>query len=367
MTVMRGVRISIFLVVAILVSIGIVMIYSASAIYAYGNMGDSLYFLKRHLLYLALGLVLMFVAMSIDINRLKKIAKPAMLFTVILLVLVLVPHIGKEIAGAKRWFKFGPVNFQPSELAKIVTILYMADLIARKDTLMKNFMHGYLPAVMVLGLVVGLVLLEPDLGTAVTISVITMIMLFVGGVAFPYIVASILASLPALYLLLFRVPYRRKRMMIFLNPWSDKRGTGFQIIQSFVALGSGGLLGVGLGQSKQKLFYLPASHTDFIFSIIGEELGFLGTASIVILFTIFVWQGMRVAFRAIGTFEKLLSLGIVSLIALEAIINIGVTAGALPTKGLPLPFISYGGSGLIFHMTAVGLLLNVAKTCEIYK
>ena len=367
MTVMRGVRISIFLIVAILVSIGIVMIYSASAIYAYGNMGDSLYFLKRHLLYLALGLVLMFTAMSIDINKLKKIAKPAMLFTIVLLVLVLVPHIGKEIAGARRWFKFGPLNFQPSELAKIVTILYMADLIARKEALMKKFMQGYLPAIMILGLVVGLVLLEPDLGTAVTISVITMIMLFVGGVRLPYIAASVLASLPALYLLLFRVPYRRRRMMIFLNPWSDKRGTGFQIIQSFIAIGSGGLLGVGLGQSKQKLFYLPASHTDFIFSIIGEELGFLGTAAVVILFTLLVWQGMRVAFRAIGTFEKLLSLGIVSLIALEAIINIGVTAGALPTKGLPLPFISYGGSGLIFHMTAVGLLLNVAKTCEIYK
>jgi cell division protein FtsW len=153
-------------------------------------------------------------------------------------------------------------------------------------------------------------------------------------------------------------------MMIFLNPWADKRGTGFQIIQSFIALGSGGIFGVGLGQSRQKLFYLPASHTDFIFSIIGEELGFLGTASIVILFTLFVWEGMKVAFKAPGMFERMLALGVVSMIALEAIINIGVTAGALPTKGLPLPFISYGGSGLIFHLMAVGLLLNVAKRCE---
>ena len=153
-------------------------------------------------------------------------------------------------------------------------------------------------------------------------------------------------------------------MMIFLDPWADRRGTGFQIIQSFIALGSGGIFGVGLGQSRQKLFYLPASHTDFIFSIIGEELGFLGTASIVILFTLFVWEGMKVAFKAPGQFERMLSLGVVSMIALEAIINIGVTAGALPTKGLPLPFISYGGSGLIFHLIAVGLLLNVAKRCE---
>jgi cell division protein FtsW len=189
-------------------------------------------------------------------------------------------------------------------------------------------------------------------------------MMFVSGVKTSYIFVSFLASLPVLYVLLFRVSYRRKRIMIFLNPWADKRGTGFQIIQSFIALGSGGILGLGLGQSRQKLFYLPASHTDFIFSIIGEELGFLGTASIVILFSLFVWDGMKVAFRAPDMFGRMLSLGIVSMIALEAIINIGVTAGALPTKGLPLPFISYGGSGLIFHLMAVGLLINIAKSCE---
>ncbi len=246
-------------------------------------------------------------------------------------------------------------------------IIYMADMISRKGILVKSFMQGYIPAVTVLAAVVGLILLEPDLGTAITISAITILLLFVAGARASYIVAFFLASLPALYLLLFRVPYRRKRIMIFLNPWSDVRGTGFQIIQSFIALGSGGIFGVGLGQSKQKLFYLPASHTDFIFSIIGEELGLIGTGAIVILFILFVWQGMKVAFRALGTFEKLLSLGIVSLIAIEAIINIGVTAGALPTKGLPLPFISYGGSGLIFHMMDIGLLLNVAKTCETYK
>jgi cell division protein FtsW len=229
---------------------------------------------------------------------------------------------------------------------------------------MKSFIHGYLPAAIILGAVVGLVLLEPDLGTAITICFIVFIMLFAGGARVTYIWASLLASIPALYLLLFRVSYRRKRMMAFLNPWADRRGTGFQIIQSFVALGSGGVLGVGLGQSRQKLFYLPASHTDFIFSIIGEELGFIGTASIVILFGLFVWQGMKIVFRAASTFERLVSLGIVSLVALEAIINIGVTAGALPTKGLPLPFISYGGSGLIFHLMAIGFLLNIAKNCE---
>lgn len=363
---MRSVRISIFLIVVVLVAVGIVMIYSASAIYAYGNTGDSLYFLKKHIIYLLVGLVMMFAAMSFDINDLKKFSKPAMLLSILLLVMVLIPHIGRETSGARRWFRIGPVNFQPSEFAKLAMIVYIADLIARKKDMMKNFLFGYLPAIAVLGIVVLLVLLEPDLGTAMTISMITVIVLFAGGVRIHHIAACVLASIPFLYILLFRVPYRRRRIMMFLNPWVDRRGAGFQIIQSFIALGSGGVFGLGLGQSKQKLFYLPASHTDFIFSIIGEELGFLGAASIVILFALFVWQGMKIVFRSRGIFERSLSLGIVSLIALEAIINIGVTAGALPTKGLPLPFISYGGSGLIFHLAAIGLLLNVAKDCEDY-
>lgn len=361
---MRSVRTSIFSIVAVLVGVGVVMIYSASAIYAYSNMGDSLYYLKRHLIYLVMGLILMFIAMSVDLKHVKRFSKPMLGVSIILLILVLIPHIGKEISGAKRWFKLGPVNFQPSEFAKIAILIYIADFIARKKELVKSFIHGYVPAMAVLGVTVGLILLEPDLGTAATISVITVMMLYTGGLRVSYIIASLLASLPLLYVLLFRVPFRRKRLMIFLNPWADKRGTGFQIIQSFIALGSGGLFGVGLGQSRQKLFYLPASHTDFIFSIIGEELGFLGTASVVVLFILFVWEGMKVVMKSSGLFEKMLSFGIVSTIALEAIINIGVTAGALPTKGLPLPFISYGGSGLIFHLMAVGLLLNAAKSCE---
>ena len=355
------------MVVTVLISIGIIMIYSASAIYANEKMHDSLYFLKRHLIYLAAGIFMMLLAMAVDIQALRRFAKPIMAFSIILLILVLVPHIGRETAGARRWFKVGPLNFQPSEFAKIAVLIYIADLLARKEKTIKSFLHGYLPPILVLGFVLGLVLLEPDLGTAIAISVIGMLMLFVSGVRPLYILASLLASVPALYVLLFRVPYRRKRMMIFLNPWSDKRGAGFQIIQSFIALGSGGLFGVGLGQSRQKLFYLPASHTDFIFSIIGEELGLLGAAGVVILFIIFVWEGMKITFKAEGRFEKLLSMALVCLIALEAVINIGVTAGVLPTKGLPLPFISYGGTSLMFHLTAVGLLLNIAKSSEVYR
>lgn len=364
---MRSVRSSLFLVVATLAAIGIIMIYSSSAIYADQKMGDSLYFLKRHLLYLAVGLVMMLVTMSINVSILRKLAKPMLIVCVLLLVLVLVPHIGREASGAKRWFRLGPVNFQPSEFAKVAMIVYIADVMSRKSKDVKDLFRGYAPPMIVLGAVVGLILLEPDLGTAIAISAITVLMVYVSGARVWHIAASVLASLPALYLLMFSVPYRRRRIMAFLNPWADKRGTGFQIIQSFIALGSGGLTGVGLGQSKQKLFYLPASHTDFIFSIIGEELGFLGAAAVAVLFILFVWLGMKVCFKAESLFEKLLSLGVVSLIGLEAVINIGVSIGALPTKGLPLPFISYGGSGLVFHFMAVGLLLNIAKTCEVYR
>lgn len=341
------------------------MIYSASAIYAYSNTGDSLYFLKRHFVYLGIGYLLMFIAMSVDIRMLQRYAKPIIGVAIILLILVIMPHVGKEISGAKRWFRLGAFNFQPSEFAKIAIIIYMADIISRKGNLMKSFIFGYMPAMIILGAVVGLVLLEPDLGTAVTIAILTLILVFAGGGRGMHILSFFLASIPVLYVLIFSAPYRRRRIMAFLNPWADKRGVGFQIIQSFVALGSGGLFGVGLGQSRQKLFYLPASHTDFIFSIIGEELGFVGASAVVILFFAFVWQGMKIVFKAIDTFEKMLALGIVTLIAFEAVINIGVTAGAFPTKGLPLPFISYGGSGLVFHLMAIGLLLNISKVCEI--
>jgi cell division protein FtsW len=364
---MRSTRSSLFIIVTILISIGVIMIYSTSAIYANEKMHDSLYFLKRHLVYLAAGIFMMLLAMAVDLKSLKKYSKHIIALSVLLLVLVLIPHIGKETAGARRWFKIGPLNFQPSEFAKIAIFIYLADLLTRKEKVIKSFLYGYLPPIIALGVVLGLVLMEPDLGTAIAISVVGVLMLFVSGARPLYIFASFLASIPALYVLLFRVAYRRKRMMIFLNPWSDKRGAGFQIIQSFVALGSGGLLGVGLGQSRQKLFYLPASHTDFIFSIIGEELGFIGAASVVILFILFVWEGMKITFKAEDKFERLLSMALVCLIALEAVINIGVTAGVLPTKGLPLPFISYGGTSLMFHLAAVGLLLNIAKSSEVYR
>lgn len=350
-----------FVVTVVLLAIGVVMIYSSSAIYAYEKTGDSLIFLKRHLISLSMGLIGALFFMSFDYKRLKNHSRLIIVLCVVLLLLVFVPPLGREAGGARRWFKLWNLGFQPSELAKLGLIVYMADFLSRKDHSINNVLRTLLPLLMVSGLVIGLILLQPDLGTAVVIASFTMILLFVAGIKWSYLLGLFGVSMPVLYLLICRVPYRWRRIKIFLDPWQDPKGTGFQMIQSFLALGSGGIFGVGLGMSRQKLFYLPEAHTDFIFSIIGEELGLIGTLSITVLFVIFVWQGMRIVFKTVDAFGKFLSLGVVTMMALEILINIGVTIGALPTKGLPLPFISYGGSALFFHMAAVGLLLNIAR------
>lgn len=361
---MRKLRTQLFVVTVILIALGIVMIYSASAIYAYEYLKDSAYFLKRHLIYLLLGVIASLWIMSVDYYTIKKYIKPVLIISFLLLMLVLIPGIGREIGGARRWFRFSIFSFQPSQVAKLVLILYIADVLSRKKMEIRSFFHGFMPPMIMLGLSVGLILLQPDLGTAVSIAVVTYIMLFVAGIRLFHLVPLLISSLPALGVTILMKPYRIKRFLAFFNPWQDPQGIGFQIIQSYIALGSGGFFGVGLGQSRQKLFYLPGAHTDFIFSIIGEELGLIGTASIVILFIIFIWLGFKVAKRSREMFGHLAALGIVLMIGLEAMINIGVATGSMPTKGLPLPFISYGGSSLIFNMMGVALLLNIAKYSE---
>jgi len=311
-----------------------------------------------------IGAFLTFMFMVIDYHKLKPIAQPFLLISILLLILVLIPEIGKEVAGARRWFRFKFLSFQPSELVNLAVIIYIADFISRKGNLVKTFLKGFLPPMCFLGLCVILILMQPDLGTAVALGFVALLMLFVAGVRPAYISSLILCSLPVLYILIFSVPYRRARIMAFINPWLDPKGTGFQIIQSQVALGSGGIFGVGLGHSKQKLFYLPAAHTDFIFSIIGEELGLLGTIGVIILFIIFIQQGIKIIKNAPDKFGYFLALGLVLMIVFRAIINIGVSCGILPTKGLPLPFISYGGSSFIFDMVSIGILVNIARTGE---
>jgi cell division protein FtsW len=353
------------MVVLTLIAIGIVMIYSATAIYAWQNFEDGAFFLKRHLLFLCLGFIFCALSMSIDYRVLAKHAKTFVLCSLLLLVLLHVPGISREIAGAKRWFRIFGFSFQPSEFANLAVILYVASFLSQKGTKrIENFTAGFLPVILVLGAIGLLTLIQPDMGTVIVLSTVVCIMLFNAGVKLRYLLYIGLAVMPALYFLIFSVGYRRQRIVAFLNPWADPLGSGFQLIQSQVALGSGGLFGRGLGKGLQKLFYLPAGHTDFIFSLIGEELGFFVTLSIVFLFVIFFALGCKIIKCAQDDLGAFLGMGIVSLIALDAIINIGVSIGIFPTKGLPLPFISYGGSALIFDMIGIGLLLNVARSSE---
>ena len=351
----------ILLALCLLIMVGIVMIYSSSAVYAYGKYGDSMYFVKRHLMYLAMGLILAIFCMTVPSRKIADHAKWIMLFSIILLIFVVIPGIGREAGGARRWMRFAGFGFQPSEISKLALIIYLADLTARKRYLIQNFKYGFLPPLFIIGLMGALVLLEPDMGTAVSILFIGFVMLFIGGVRLRHLGFIMPGILPALSLAVVTKSYRLRRILIFFDPWKDARGAGFQLIQSFIALGSGGLVGVGLGQSKQKLFYLPEAHTDFIFSIIGEELGFLGSASVLILFAVLIWFSLRLSFKIADLFASRVVLGVAIMIAFEVIVNIGVSLGVLPTKGLPLPFISYGGTSLVCHMAAMGILFNMAK------
>ncbi|MBI5024411.1 MAG: putative lipid II flippase FtsW [Candidatus Omnitrophica bacterium] len=358
---MREIRLSIAVLVMLFICIGTIMIYSSSGVYAMRELGDKTYFLNRHLFFLFVGSLLMFGVMAVDYRELRLWAKPLMICAVILLVLVLIPGIGKASYGARRWFKLGVLSFQPSEFAKLTMLVYMADFLARKQTKISEFWNGFLPPIMILGVMCLLIIKQPDLGNCVLIASIVAILLYVAGAKVIHIAYLGVAALPFLYVLVVHVPYRWARIMAFLNPWEDSKGIGFQLTQSQIALGSGGLFGVGLGKSAQKLFYLPAAHTDFIFSIIGEELGLAGTLAVISLFVIFIWQGARLAKRVMDPFGHYLAVGIVAMLALQTVVNIGVSIGAMPTKGLPLPFISYGGSALIFNMIAVGLLLNISR------
>ncbi|MBN1353965.1 MAG: putative lipid II flippase FtsW [Candidatus Omnitrophica bacterium] len=358
---MRSLRRSIFIITLILIAVGIVMIYSSSGIYAHEKYGSSFFFLKRHLLFCAIGVLSMLFVMLIDIGRIERHTKIFLLIAVTLLIGVLMPGLGIVAGGARRWFRIGGLSFQPSEFAKLALIVYLASFFSRKGDRIKDLFLGYLPCMAAVACLSFLVILQPDLGTAVAVFFVGFLIIFIGGGKLKHLINTLLIGTPFLYYIIFSAPYRKKRILIFLNPWCDREGSGFQIIQSFLALGSGGLFGVGLGQSKQKLFYLPASHTDFIFSIIGEELGFIGAAFVVVLFGMLFWQGMRAFLREHRPFNRIIIFGVTCMIAFEALVNIGVSIGAFPTKGLPLPFISYGGSSLIFHMTAIGLMLNAMK------
>jgi len=351
---------TILLLAVTLTCFGVVMVYSSSSIMAAKRFSDGFYFLKRQGIFAVVGIGLMFLAMQVDYHHLRKLAAPLFIIALVLLVAVLLPGVGTKTGGASRWIRAMGVGFQPSELAKLTLVIYLAHSLAKKKEKIRSLKFGFLPYMVVLAVVLLLLLLQPDLGTAVTLAAVAMTMLLVAGARLSYVVSIVLLALPFLYVAVMNVGYRRRRMLAFLDPWQDPTDTGFQIIQSWIAFGNGGIFGTGLGEGKQKLFYLPEAHTDFIFSVVGEELGFIGVFTVAAIFLMLILRGIRTALKAEDEFGTLLAFGISLMLGLQVIVNFGVVLGLLPTKGMTLPLISYGGTSLLITMTAIGILLNVS-------
>jgi cell division protein FtsW len=349
----------------ILVGGGIVMVYSASFVIAPQRFGDSYHFLKRQALYAGAGILLMFLVSRVDYHRWRHLALPLLVVSILVLGVLLLPGMRSGSGGPVRWLRFSifsfHFSFQPAELAKFALVLYMAHSLAKKAEKMESFMVGFLPHMIVLVILFVLVYKQPDFGTGVVFIALVFLMLFSGGARPLFLFGSALPALPVLLYVATRENYRTERLFTFLNPWNDPEGAGFQIIQSFLAFGAGRIFGAGLGDGRQKLFYLPEPHTDFILSVIAEELGLVGVAAVIGLFLFLVVRGFRVCLRAPDLFGTHLALGITALIAVQALVNMGVVMSLLPTKGSTLPFVSYGGTSLVVNLLAVGVLLNISS------
>lgn len=348
-------------VTLLLVLLGLVMVFSSSAVFARENYQDSYYFLKKEIVFVVIGVALLFVVKAIPYRIYWKLTYPLLGLCLVLLLAVLLSGHGGGSEGVHRWIQIGGFSFQPTEFAKLAIVIFVAYALAKKKEKIRDFFKGFLPILVICGVYIVLILAQRDLGSAFTLGVIVFLMLFISGTRVVYLGGAFLASLPVLYYLIFSVEFRRRRILAFLDPWQYQLDSGFQIIQSFVAFKSGGLTGVGLGEGKQKLFYLPEAHTDFIFSVIGEELGLLGVLAVVTLFTCFIFRGLLITLKTRDLFGLYLAFGLTLMIGAQAFINIGVVMGLLPTKGLALPFISYGGSSLIVSMICVGILLNISQ------
>ncbi|MBV9182979.1 MAG: putative lipid II flippase FtsW [Acidobacteria bacterium] len=352
-----------FVVTLLLVFMGLVMVFSASAVIAKERYHSGYFFLLRQLGWAIGGFLAMLAGMRIDYRRLKHPAVVFSLLGITTLMLISVFFLDRA-HHTHRWIHFGGFSFQPSELAKPVLILFLAFFLENRTKAMNDARNTIVPAVLPTLVFISLIVFQPDLGTAIACAAITVCILFVAGLDLKYLAYSALASLLPLYFLIFHVAYRRDRILAFLNPYSDPQGRGFHIIQSLIAVSTGGLTGVGLMEGKEKLFYLPEPHTDFIFSVLGEELGLVGCLSVVALFSVFLWRGTRSALRTNDMFGRLLAVGITSMVVVQAFINMSVVLGLMPTKGIPLPLISYGGSSLFITLACIGMLLNVSKQAE---
>ena len=352
-----------FTVTMLLVFVGLVMVFSASAVMARERFGSPYAFLSKQLIWAVAGLVAMVIAMGVDYRRYKH---PALVFSLMgftTLLLISVFFLDRS-HNTHRWIHAGGFSFQPSEPAKPVLILFLAYFLAGRTKTIDEVRNTLLPAAVPVLVFLGLIVLQPDLGTAIACAGIAACILYVAGMRTRYFAYSFAASLVPLYFLIFHVSFRRARILAFLNPYADSQKTGFHIIQSLIAVGTGGVTGTGLMEGKQKLFYLPEPHTDFIFAVTAEELGLVGAMFVVALFAIFLWRGMRASWRTEDVFGRYLAVGITCMVVLQAFINISVVLGLLPTKGIPLPLVSYGGSSLFVTLACVGVLLNITKQAE---
>ncbi len=349
-----------FTVTVALVMFGLVMIYSASAVLAIEKHGNPFYYVFRQGIWVLLSFIAMLVTMHIHYrtwNNRVLVFSLLVISAVLLIAVLFMP----AIANVHRWFRIGPASIQPAELAKFPMILFLAWHLAKKQGQIESFWQTILPAFLVCGQMAFLIVIEPDLGTALMIVGITVALLFLAGMSWKYFAGFAVVAIPLAYILIFSVDYRRQRLISFWNPEADAQDSGFQILQSLIALGTGGIKGTGLANGIQKLFYLPEPHNDFIFAIVGEELGLIGTVGLLLAFIFFLWRGLKIAWKAPEPFGQFLAAGITVMIVLQALINISVVIGILPTKGLPLPFISSGGSSLLVSMTGVGVLLNISQ------
>jgi cell division protein FtsW len=348
----------------LLLGLGLVMVFSASGVLASDKYHDPAFFLKKQLIYAVVGVGLMLVIRRIPYQLYNRLVYLIVLISLILLILVLIPGIGVRIRSASRWIKFGPLVIQPSEFAKLAIIIFLAYSMARKQEKIRYFSIGFLPHIVVAGIFILLIEKEPDFGTALALAGITFLMLFVGGTRLTHILLVSLIASPLVVYVILKNKMRLERVVTFIDPWKYAQESGYQLVHSLYAIGSGGFWGLGIGKSREKLFYLPDSHTDFIFSILSEELGFLGSITVISLFAILIIRGLIISIRAQDTFGAYLAMGLTSLIGLQAAINMAVVSGLMPTKGLSLPFLSYGGSSLLVNMMAIGILLNISSQTQ---
>lgn len=352
-------------IIALILTAGIVIVTSAGYIIASGKFGDGFYYTKKQGFAIIVGIVTMFLFSMINPQFWRRAAFPLMALGMILLALVFVPGVGVKMGGSYRWIRL-PFGFfvQPSEFIKYALIIFLAASLAKKGANVRYFATGFLPHVLVVGLVVFFILFQPDFGTAVIITLVGFLMLFVAGGKIQHLVGGAILCLPFLFHTAISAPYRLTRLKTFLDPWGDPLNAGFHVIQSLVAFGCGGVWGVGIGKGIQKLFYLPQPHTDFIFAVVGEELGLVGVVAIILLFYLLICRGLVIAIKSRDPFQRYLAFGITSLIGLQALVNMAVTMGMLPTKGLPLPLISLGGTALVTNLAGLGMLMAVARHTE---